>query len=151
MQVKVKVKRLTSSAILPQYSTLGSACVDLHADIENSLTLGPGCMADIDTGLAVEIPDGYQILAFNRSGLSARHEIKLRNAVAVIDSDFRGSLRVMLKNESGSKFTINPGDRIAQMQLVPVIRIEWEEVSELSETARGSGGFGSTGLQSKPC
>ena len=101
----------------------------------------------VPTGIAIELPDpGMVALVFPRSGLASKHGIALSNAVGVIDSDFRGEIVCLVKNESDRDFTINPGDRIAQLGFFPVYQVSWDQVTEISQTGRGSGGFGSTGI-----
>jgi dUTP pyrophosphatase len=141
--VTVKVKKLHPEAKLPQYATSGSAAVDLHSTTAG--TLLPRERAIIPTGIAVQIPSGHVGLIFPRSGNAANHGITLTNAVAVIDSDYRGEVKVLLVNHGFRPFEINVGDRIAQMMILPYPTVEFVEADELDETLRGSGGLGSTG------
>ncbi|MBC2722006.1 MAG: dUTP diphosphatase [Desulfosporosinus sp.] len=146
--IKVKIKRVRDNSLaLPTYATAASAGVDLCADINESLTVSPGENVKIPTGLAIELP-GPQVVAFvfARSGLASRYAIGLTNGVGVIDSDYRGEIQVLMQNLGQQNVVINPRDRIAQMVFMPVFKAVFEEVSELEETARGTGGFGSTGI-----
>ena len=139
---------------LPSYATPGSAAMDLHACCEVPIMIPAKAMGKVPTGIAIEIPDPEMVaLVFPRSGLASKHGISLSNAVGVIDSDYRGEIICLVKNDSDQDFVVNPGDRIAQLGFFPIYRLSWEEVPELSETERGIGGFGSTGLsqvQSNP-
>jgi dUTP pyrophosphatase len=142
--VNLQVRRLDADAKLPTRAHPGDAGLDLHAAEE--AVLAPGERASIGTGIAVEIPDGHAGLVLPRSGIAARNGIALVNAPGLIDSGYRGELRVLLLNTDRSEpFRIAPGDRIAQLMLVPVEGAEVVEVEELSDSARGVGGFGSSG------
>ncbi len=144
--IRVKIKRLSSLA-LPAYATEASAGVDLRADLKEPMTVNPGENVKVPTGLAIELPNQYVVaLVFARSGLANRYGIGLTNGVGVIDSDYRGEIQVLMQNLGTQAVSINPGDRIAQMVFMPVFQALFEEVSELQETPRGSGGFGSTGI-----
>lgn len=133
---------------LPRPATPGAAGADLTANIDAPLTVEPGGRVCVATGLALELPSPeYGAFVFARSGLSIRHGLTLSNGVGVIDSDYRGELSVGLVNLSGETYTIQPGERIAQLCILPVCPIEAVEVDTLSPTARGDGGFGSTGRQ----
>jgi len=140
--MKVKYKYLNALALPPVYATKGSACFDLHAC--NSLEIPAGCKGRIQTGLAFEIPEGYVMLLFSRSGHAAKHSIRLSNCVGVIDSDYRGEVCVLVHNDSDTPFIVRQQDRIAQAMIIPVPEVRLE-LGELSETERGDGGFGSTG------
>ena len=130
----------------PYYATAGSAAMDLHACMDEPVTLEPLGRALIPTGLAIALPSAeYVALIFARSGLATKHGITLSNSVGVIDSDYRGEVKVGLVNLSDESYTVAPGDRIAQLAIMPVTRANTVFVDELSETARGEGGFGSTG------
>jgi dUTP pyrophosphatase len=133
---------------LPVYSTTGSAGADVHAALPegNDIVLEPGTRAAIPTGLTVAIPNGYEIQVRPRSGLASKHGITVVNAPGTIDSDYRGEVKVLLVNLGTEPFTIRRGERIAQLVLAPVTQIEWMETAQLPETARGEGGFGSTGV-----
>lgn len=131
---------------LPQHATGGSAGADLHANMDEPVTLEPMARAVIPTGLAIELPDaGYGAFVFARSGLAIRHGLTLSNGVGVIDSDYRGEISVGLVNLSDTAYTIQPDERIAQLCILPVAQFTAVEAEELTQTARGSGGFGSTG------
>ncbi|MFN4224848.1 MAG: dUTP diphosphatase [Hyphomonas sp.] len=132
---------------LPSYETAGSAGMDVRAAVpeDEPLELAPGARAMVPTGLSVAIPPGYEIQVRPRSGLAARHGLTCLNTPGTIDFDYRGEIKVILINLGSEPFTIRRGERIAQIVLAPVTRLGWQEVSELGETARGAGGFGSTG------
>lgn len=132
---------------LPSYETQGAAGADLRANLADRgvLTLEPGERKLVATGLRLEIPEGYEIQIRPRSGLALKHGITLPNTPGTIDSDYRGPLGVILMNAGDEMFTVNHGDRIAQMVLAPVVQAQFELVETLSETERGAGGFGSTG------
>lgn len=148
--MKLAIKRLLKNATLPQYATPGSAAMDLCACLDGPVVLqGVGqseqaCQM-IPTGLAMAIPEGYVGLIFARSGLASKHGVAPANCVGVIDSDYRGEVKIALTNHSNLPYTIQPGDRIAQLMISPVVQPTVEETAELPETARGEGGFGSTG------
>lgn len=140
----IKIK--TESGFLPQYETEGSAGMDIRAYLEAPITIPAGKRALIPTGLFMEIPTGYEVQIRARSGLAVKYGIGLTNGIGTIDSDYRGEIKVSLINWGDEEFTVNDGDRIAQMV---VCRYETAEVvvaEELSETARGEGGFGHTGI-----
>jgi len=130
---------------VPAYQTAGAAAVDLHAFLEAPVTLLPGQRAVIPTGLCMEIPPGYGGFILARSGLSTRHGVTMANGVGLIDSDYRGEVHVSLANRGDAPYTIVDGERIAQFALLRTPAFVFEEVDDLSETARGAGGFGSTG------
>ena len=138
----VKYKYLNALALPPVYATKGSGCFDLHSC--NSIEIPAKHKGLIRTGLAFEIPEGYVMLLFSRSGHAAKHGIRLSNCVGVIDSDYRGEVCVLLHNDSDSPFYVRQQDRIAQAMILPVPTIKLE-LGELSDTLRGTGGFGSTG------
>ena len=140
------VKRLSPNASLPRYATPGAAGMDLCACLSERVTLAPGERALIPTGLAVSIPQGYVGLVFARSGLATKQGIALANGVGVIDSDYRGEVKVALINLSSEPVTIQHGERIAQLAVMPVVQVTPVEVDDLDQTDRGAGGFGSTGL-----
>lgn len=141
----MKWKRLHKEAQAPQRQTEGSAGYDLRACVEAPVTLEPGEGYSFPTGLAGEIPQGLVGLIFCRSGLGVKHGVSLPNCVGVIDSDYRGELVVPLRNFGDKPYTVQPGERIAQLVIVPVALPRLEEARELSSTQRGTGGFGSTG------
>ena len=142
----MKIKVINRSACeLPHYETVSAAGLDVRANTTESIVLEPLQRALVPTGLYVEIPDGYEIQVRPRSGLAAKHGISIANAPGTIDPDYRGEIKVILVNLSNEPFELKPGERIAQLVVAQFTRIEWESVSELSETERGAGGFGSTG------
>jgi dUTP pyrophosphatase len=130
----------------PAYATEKSAGMDLKADIETPITLGPLERALVPTGLYIALPDGTEAQVRPRSGLAAKYGISVLNAPGTIDADYRGEVKVILVNLSNEPFVINPGERIAQMVVARYEKVEWDEVETLDETQRGSGGFGSTGV-----
>ncbi|MEM6310065.1 MAG: dUTP diphosphatase [Pseudomonadota bacterium] len=132
---------------LPSYETTGAAGADLRANLpDGAVVLEPGARALVSTGLHLAIPDGYEVQVRPRSGLALKHGITLPNAPGTIDSDYRGILGVILQNGGAVQFKINHGDRIAQMVVAPVVQAAFEEVTDLDQTERGTGGFGSTGV-----
>ncbi len=143
----LQIKRVRDEAVLPQRATDGSAGLDLRACTTDETCIMPGDTAVLPTGLAVALPEGSVGLVFGRSGLGIRHGIVPANAVGVIDTDYRGEILVGLANHSAEPYIIVPGDRIAQLVIVPVLTPPIVEVENLSETARGEGGFGSTGKE----
>jgi len=144
----VKIKIINKSGHkLPHYETLASAGMDLRADIESPITLKPLERAIVPTGLFMELPVGYEAQVRPRSGLAAKKGITVLNAPGTIDADYRGNVGVILVNLSNEDFTIENGERIAQMVIAKHERAEWEEVESLSDTDRGAGGFGSTGTK----
>ena len=168
--LQVKLKLLTDTAVIPQYATKGAACFDLCAD--EDVIVEPGCTIAVSTGLAFEIPKGYKLCIYPRSGISAKTPLRIANAPAQIDSDYRGEVKVLLWNTANEcaceypwasllngencnsdgvsypmeTYLIRKGDRIAQAEIVPVIQASFVAVDELSKTERGEGGFGSTGV-----
>lgn len=143
--MEVKIKRLSPDVSLPSYATAGSAGMDLAACLTEPVTVAAGDRALIPTGIALQIPAGYGGFVFPRSGLSMRGGITLCNAVGVIDSDYIGELKIAVHNISKEDYTIQNGDRIAQLVFLPIAVGEWKECDSLEETDRGEGGFGSTG------
>lgn len=144
----LKIKKVNENAVIPHRATEGSAGLDLCACIDEPLTLGGGETALIPTGLAIALPSAqYGAFIFARSGLSIKHGIGLLNAVGVIDSDYRGEIKVGVINQVKEPYTIQPGERIAQLVVMPVSTMPVEEAEALDETERGSGGFGSTGTK----
>lgn len=142
----LQVKRLREDAVLPVRATAGSAGMDLHALVDAPVTLQPGQRAMIPTGLAIALPSpDYVALVFARSGLAVKKGITLANCVGVVDSDYRGELKVGLVNQSQEPYTVEKGERIAQLAVLPVCLPEIVETESLDETGRGAGGFGSTG------
>lgn len=142
MKVKIVNK---SSYPTPSYATVNSAGMDLKANIETPVTLGPLERAMVPTGLYMALPDGTEAQVRPRSGLAAKYGISVLNAPGTIDADYRGEIKVILVNLSNEPFVINPGERIAQMVVARYEKVEWEETDSLDETERGEGGFGSTG------
>lgn len=149
-RIPVQIKRLTETAIIPTYGTDQAAGMDFHADIEHQLVLEPGGRATIPTGIAMALPAHLALFMCPRSGLSSKSGITVHNGPGVIDGDYRGGVGVILHNTTHQQFVVNPGDRIAQGVIVPVFQADFEEVEELSATARGEGGFGSTGVSKAP-
>jgi dUTP pyrophosphatase len=144
--VPIKIKRLSGSAKLPQYATEGASGMDVYACLDEPMDIPSGMGADISTGLAFEIPPGYELQVRPRSGLALKYGITLLNSPGTIDSDYRGEVRILLENLGKESFPVRNGDRIAQLVLAPVIRAELIEAVRLSDTKRGGGGFGSTGV-----
>jgi len=142
---KIQIKKLSDSVLIPKYETLGSSGMDIAAFIKNSITINPGEKALVPTGFSIAIPRGYEVQIRPRSGLAAKRNITVLNTPGTIDSDYRGEIKIILINLGREKFIIENGDRIAQMVICPVVQANWDEVTELSDTERGSGGFGSTG------
>lgn len=144
----LKIRKVSENAVMPKRATGGSAGLDLCACIDAPLTLKGGETALVPTGLAIELPSAdYGAFVFARSGLAIKHGIALLNSVGVIDSDYRGEIKVGLINQINEAYTIEPGERIAQMVIMPVSMMPVEEVDALGETDRGAGGFGSTGTK----
>ena len=143
--VKVLIKKLNPEAKLPNYKTKGSSGMDLMACLDKSIIIFPGKSALVPTGLSIAIPDDTEVQIRPRSGLAAKSNISVLNTPGTIDSDYRGEIKIILFNHGDSEFVVNNNDRVAQMILVPILKIEFEEVKELPNTIRGSGGFGSTG------
>ena len=147
--VKVLVKKLSTKVQLPSYKTKGSSGMDLNAFIDNPIKILPNTSALIPTGLSIAIPEELEIQIRPRSGLAAKSNISVLNTPGTIDSDYRGELKVILFNHGNKDFTVQNNDRIAQMILTPILKIDFEEVDELPNTIRGVGGFGSTGKWKK--
>jgi dUTP pyrophosphatase len=147
--VGIQVKRLPhgEGLDLPAYATTGSAGMDVVS--AEDVTLKPGARHAVATGLAMAIPQGFEIQVRPRSGLAFKHGISVPNAPGTIDSDYRGELKVLLINHGADDFVIARGDRVAQLVLAPVVQAEWDVVAELDDTERGAGGFGSTGGHAK--
>lgn len=144
MQLSLKIKRVSSEAVLPKKATKGSACFDLYADIQKSIWVTQEMPAIIPTGLTFEVPEGYALMLYSRSGHGFNHDVRLANAVGVLDSDYRGEAKVKLSADN-KPYLVNPGERVAQAMLIPLPQYNIEEVGELSSTERGTGGFGSSG------
>ena len=143
--VKVLVKRLNSKVNLPEYKTSGSSGMDLMAFIDSPIKIAPNTLELVPTGLSIAIPEDLEIQIRPRSGLAAKSSIGVLNAPGTIDSDYRGELKIILFNHGNKDFIVNSNDRVAQMVLTPVIKMQLKEVDRLPKTIRGSGGFGSTG------
>ena len=143
--VKILIKKTDKEVITPKYKTDGSSGVDLSAFLEKKVVIKPNSSELIPTGLQVAIPEELEIQIRPRSGLAAKERIGVLNSPGTIDSDYRGELKIILFNHGNKDFVINNGDRIAQMILVPILKMEFEEVDSLPDTIRGHGGFGSTG------
>ena len=147
MEIKVKIKKLRDDAKIPLYATSGSAAADLCYAGEGDIVIAPGETYLVPTGLSISLGcDDVAAFIYARSGLASKRGIAPANCVGVIDSDYRGEIKVALRNHSAEPFTVTPGDRIAQMAIAPVIRAVYEENETLDETERGGGGFGSTGI-----
>ena len=142
--VKLLIKKLQKNIILPEYKTDGSSGMDLIANVEQTVKILPGEKKIISTGIMVAIPEQYEIQIRPRSGLAAKNGISVLNTPGTIDSDYRGEIKVILINLGKDIFQINKNDRIAQMIVCPIIKVELKEVESLPETVRGEGGFGST-------
>ena len=149
MNIPVQVKRLPHSEglALPSYATSGAAGMDLLAAVQAPMVLAPGARTLVPTGLAIALPPGFELQIRPRSGLALKNGIILPNSPGTIDEDYRGELQVIVMNAGTEPFTIERGMRIAQAVLAPVVRVAWAEVTELDETQRGAGGFGSTGTR----
>ncbi len=142
----MKIKVVTKSGVLPQYETEGSAGMDIRAYLEEDIVIEPGKRALVPTGLFTEIPAGYEIQIRARSGLAVKFGIGLVNGIGTIDSDYRGEIKVPLINWGEEPFSISNGDRIAQMVVCRYEKAEFEQAESLSDTERGAGGFGHTGV-----
>ena len=146
VKVKLLDPRIGKEFPLPQHATAGSAGMDLRACLKEPLVLKPGDTALIPTGIAIHIGDpGYAAVLLPRSGLGHKHGIVLGNLVGLIDSDYQGEVLVSCWNRGNTEFTVNPGERIAQMVILPVVQAKFEVVSEFEESKRGAGGFGHSG------
>ena len=143
--VKILIKKTSKEVITPKYKTDGSSGVDLSAFLDKEVVIKPNSSDLIPTGLQVAIPEEFEIQIRPRSGLAAKESIGVLNSPGTIDSDYRGELKIILFNHGNKDFIVNNGDRIAQMVLVPILKMEFEEVDSLPDTIRGQGGFGSTG------
>ena len=143
---KITIKVIKDEGVtLPKYETLGAAGMDVRANIKEPITLGSLDRVLIPLGLKLEIPEGYEVQVRPRSGLALKHGIGMANSIGTIDSDYRGEIGAIIVNLSKEPYTIQPQERIGQIVLNKVSQIEWEVVEKLSESERGSGGFGSTG------
>ena len=142
---KVLIKKLDPAVKLPTYKTIGASGMDLMAFIKEPIKIKPNTSSLISTGLSIAFSKNYEIQIRPRSGLAAKNNISVLNTPGTIDSDYRGEIKVILYNHSNQDFIVNNGDRVAQMILAPVVKIELEETTNLPESIRGEGGFGSTG------
>lgn len=145
MNASVSFRKLSPEAIPPSYGTASAAGADLHVLTEQEIVIRPGETVLLHTGIAMEIPNGYVGLVFARSGLATKRNLAPANKVGVIDADYRGEIMVPLHNHGNTEQTILPGERIAQLAILPYLQAEFQEASSLSDTDRGNGGFGSTG------
>lgn len=145
--MKIRIKKLNENAIIPTYGTSYSAGADLYALIDSAIEIEPHQTTLVHTGISVEIPEGYCGLIFARSGLASKRGLAPANKVGVIDADYRGEIMVALHNHSDKAQSIDQGERIAQLAIVPFLKAEFEESDNLSDTLRGAGGFGSTGTK----
>ena len=143
--LSVKVKKLHPNAKLPSYGSAEAAGADLYACLEETVTIAPGEIFWVPTGIALEVPKGCAGLVYARSSMGAKRGLAPANKVGVVDSDYRGEIRVVLLNHSKQPQILEPGERVAQFVITPVLQPQYEEVEELTDTTRGSGGFGSTG------
>ena len=143
--IKVLVKKLNPEVQLPAYKTTGASGMDLMAFIDQSIKIAPKSSCLVPTGLSIAFPNDYEVQIRPRSGLAAKNNITVLNTPGTIDSDYRGEIKVILFNHGDGEFIINNKDRIAQMVLIPVIKMNLEETDNLPDTIRGKGGFGSTG------
>ena len=143
--VKVLVKKLNPKVKLPKYKTEGASGMDLMASVDSPIKIAPNTLKLIPTGLSIAIPEDLEIQIRPRSGLAAKSNIGILNTPGTIDSDYRGELKIILFNHGNKDFIVNNNDRVAQMVLMPILKMELEEVDQLPGTLRGSGGFGSTG------
>ena len=152
MPLSVAIQRLPHGADLPlpAYATDASAGLDLLAAIATELPIAPGGRVLVPTGIAIALPSGHEAQVRPRSGLALKHGVTVLNAPGTVDADYRGEVGVILINHGTAPFAIRRGDRIAQLVIAPVARVEWLEAADLPDSARGAGGFGSTGLPSKP-
>lgn len=146
--VDVKVQRMPHAAdlALPAYASAGAAGMDVLAAVESDLLLMPGDRVSVPTGLMMAVPEGHELQVRARSGLARKDGLAVLNAPGTIDSDYRGEVQIILANLGSASFTIERGMRIAQLVLAPYVRCDWAETESLDETARGAGGFGSTGV-----
>ena len=143
--IDVKIKYLSENAVCPEYSTDGSLGMDLSAALDKPLTIKAGERALIPLGFAIQIPEGWGAFVFPRSGLSFKKGITMANCVGVIDTDYTGEVKVSAINLSDKDYTVNPGDRVAQLVFLPVEKAIFIQAESLDDTERGAGGFGSTG------
>ena len=145
--MKIRIKKLNEKAIVPTYGSEYSAGADLYALLDEAIEIKPHQTVFVHTGISVEIPEGYCGLVFARSSMGAKRGLAPANKVGVIDADYRGEIMVALHNHSEITATVESGERVAQLAIVPFLKAEFEESDELSDTVRGAGGFGSTGTK----
>ena len=145
--MEIRVRKLTETAVLPSRGSALAAGCDLYADLQEPVTIEPHETKMIGTGLAMEIPEGYFGAIFARSGLAAKESLRPANCVGVVDADYRGEIAVALHNDTDEPRVVQPGDRIAQLVILPFLAADFDETDTLPETDRGAGGFGSTGMQ----
>jgi dUTP pyrophosphatase len=145
--MKINFKKLNKNAEIPNYATIGSAGADLKACIDREIVLSPQKIEIIPTGITIEIPKGFFGMVCPRSGLASKHGITLINSPGILDSDYRGELKLLMINHSSTPFSIENGMRVAQLIIVPFQKVEWIEREELTDTVRGTGGIGSTGIR----
>ena len=145
--MKIRIKKLRPSAVIPSYSTIGSSGADVYAAIDEPVTIHPGETKIVPLGFSLSVPQGFGVFLLPRSGLGTKSGIVLANLVGLCDSDYRGEyMAAIWYRKDGEAFTINPRDRIAQIVIMPTHHVEFEEVEELDKTERGAGGFGSSGI-----
>ena len=144
---KILIKRFSKEIPLPKYETSGSSGMDLAANLKSEISIESGKTAIIPTGISLSIPKGFEIQIRPRSGLAAKNRVSVLNTPGTIDADYRGEIKVILINLGSETFIVEKGLRIAQMVVCPVVKAKFEEVTELNETKRGQGGFGSTGTK----
>lgn len=149
MTCLVQIKQLEhgDGLDLPKYATVHSAGQDLLAAIDSDITISPNTTSIVPTGISISLPDGHEAQVRSRSGLAAKHDIMVLNSPGTIDADYRGEVKVILRNFGSEPFVVTRGMRIAQMVIAKYERVEWQEVNELDESVRGTGGFGSTGVK----
>lgn len=145
--MEVRIKKLAENAVIPTYGSEFSAGADLYACLEETVTIQAGETYLVKTGIAMEIPEGFAGLIYARSGLASKKGLAPANKVGVVDADYRGEIMVALHNHSNVEALVDPGERIAQMVIAPFLKAEYQVVEELSDTVRGTGGFGSTGTK----
>jgi len=146
--MKVKIKKLKETAIVPSYKTKGAAACDLYCDLENEeMGLAPRSTTLVPTNLAIELPNGTAALVLPRSGLSMKTPLRISNSPGLIDCDYRGNIGILVDNISDQWYTIKNHERLAQLMIIKVNQVQFEETENLSETDRGTGGFGSTGTK----
>ena len=145
--MELKIKRLNNDAVIPTYGSKESAGIDLYANIKNSITIVSGAINVIPTGMSIEIPNGFFGMVCSRSGLAAKHSLFVLNSPGVIDSDYRGEIMVIMANYSNNNFIVEPKFKIAQLIITKFEKITIKESDVLSDTERGTGGLGSTGLK----